>query len=151
MAIVYPAGLPLGLKGTRSVQLVDPTMRSQLTSGRSRVRRKASFVPETYKFSWIFTDLEAQAFIAWYRDQLIDGVQWFDMPIDTPMGLMSYPARFFGVYSGPNPISNTLWSISADIELRERAAPPIGEGEFPQEILDSFIFDLTMNREWPQA
>jgi hypothetical protein len=151
MTIFYPSGLPVGLKSGRSYQLVSPLQRSQLESGRARQRRRFTSVPQMASISWLFNDVQGQAFEAWWRDQLIDGSQWFECPLDTPLGYQQLTCRFTGPYSGPSVVGPDLWAYSAELELRERAVPPVGEGEFPEDILYSELFDLTINREWPQA
>lgn len=147
----YPAGLPRGLHSNRTYQLVDPLQRTSLSSGRARQRRRFTDVPELAQISWIFSSVQGQAFEGWWRDVLRDGALWFDCPLETPLGYFTYEARFTGVYSGPSRIGPKLWGYSAELELKERAVVPIGEGEFPDDILYSEIFDLTVNREWPLA
>jgi len=151
MTIFYPDGLPRGLHSGRAYQLVSPLMRTQMQSGRAVQRRRYGFVPEGAQIQWLFSDLQGQAFEAWWRDQLVDGSLWFECPLDTPMGYFNYTARFTDVYTGPSRVGPNLWSYSAELELRDRAAPPEGEGNFPDDILYSEIFDLTINREWPTA
>lgn len=151
MTISYPNGLPRGLHDGRAYQLVSPLMRTELQSGRAIQRRRYGFVPEGAQIRWLFSDLQGQAFEAWWRDQLVDGSLWFECPLDTPMGYFNYTARFTDVYTGPSRVGPNLWSYSAELELRERAVPPEGEGLFPDDILYSEIFDLTINREWPTA
>lgn len=148
---VYPDGLPRGLHSGRKYQLHSPLMRSELVSGRARQRRRFTSVPEAVSVGWLFNDLQGQAFEAWWRDVLVDGSLWFECLLDHPLGYAHYTCRFTDVYSGPSRVGPKLWSYSAELEIRERIAAPIGEGEFPQEILDSEIFDLTINREWPQV
>jgi hypothetical protein len=99
----------------------------------------------------LFSSLEGQAFEAWWRDQLVDGALWFECPLKTPLGVFAHDCRFTEVYSGPSIVGPDLWEYSAELELRERAAPPVGEGDFPDDILYSEIFDLTINKEWPLA
>lgn len=149
MPIYYPEGLPRGLHSGRSYQLVSPLQRSELNSGRAMQRRRFTSVPQGARISWMFTNVQGQAFEAWWRDQLLDGSEWFECPLETPLGYQDYTCRFTEVYSGPARVGPNLWSYSAELELRERAVPPVGEGEFPQDILDSEIFDLTINREMP--
>lgn len=149
MTIYYPEGLPLGLYSGRTYQVVSPLQRSELTSGRARQRRRFTNVPEMAQISWMFNSVEGSAFEAWWRDQLIDGSQWFEMPLDTPMGLAYYTARFTEVYTGPSRVGPKLWSYTAQLELRERAVLPIGSGEFPEFILDAAIFDVAINDYWP--
>lgn len=149
MTVYYPEGLPRGLHSGRRYQLVSPLMRSDLSSGRARQRRRFTSVPEAVSVSWFFNDAQGQAFAAFWRDVLIDGSLWFECPLDHPLGYDLYTCRFTGVYSGPSRVGPNLWSYSGELELRERAALEPGWGEFPEFILDSSIFDYAMNREWP--
>jgi hypothetical protein len=151
MTIYYPQGLPRGRHSGRSYQLVSPLLRSNLVSGRAMQRRRFTSVPQGASINWFFTDIQGQTFEAWWRDQLKDGAQWFECPLDTPMGYANYTCRFTDVYSGPSRAGPNLWAYSAELELRNRAAPDAGEGEFPEDILLSGIFDLTINVEWPEA
>ncbi len=113
-------------------------------------RRKFTSVPQGASVQWLFSDVQGQAFEAWWRDALKDGAAWFEMKLRTPMGLEYHTCRFTGVYSGPAFVGNNIWSYTGELELRFRAVPPVGEGEFPDDIVLSEIFDLTINREWPQ-
>lgn len=148
---VYPEGLPRGLHSGRKYQLVNPLMRTPLSTGRARQRRRFTSVPEAASVSWVFNDSEGQAFEAWWRDALIDGSLWFECPLDHPMGYDFYTCRFTGVYDGPSRIGPNLWSYSAELELQERAVLPPDWGLFPEFILDASILDYAMNQEWPLA
>lgn len=149
--IRYPDGLPTGLQSGRSYQLISPLQRSELESGRARQRRRFTSVPEAAGISWLFTDSEAQLFKVWFRDQLVDGSQWFECPLDTPEGFDYYTCRFVDVYNGPSRAGPDLWTISADLELRVRSALEGEWGLLPSFILHKEIFDYAMNREWPLA
>lgn len=148
--IKYPEGLPRGLHSGRTYQTVSPLQRSPLENGRARQRRRFTNVPTMASVSWIFNSAESQAFEAWWRDQLIDGSQWFECPLETPLGYQDYTARFTDIYSGPSRLGPLLWSYSAEIELRARPIPDVGWGEFPEFIIEQSIFDYAMNREWPR-
>lgn len=149
MTIAYPSGLPLGLQRGRSYQLESPLQRTELSSGRARQRRRFTSVPEYARVDWLFTDIQGRAFEAWWRDMLVDGSQWFEMPLKTPLGRLSHLCRFTNVYEGPVLVGPDLWSYSGELELRERAAPPVGSGEFPDYILNARIFDVAVNDYWP--
>lgn len=150
MPIYYPQGLPLGLHSGRSYQLVNPLMRSDLDSGRARQRRRFRDVPEGAQIAWLFSGIQARTFIAWFRDALTDGVEWFECPLNHPsLGLTYYTCRFTGVYKGPSRVGPDLWSITAELELRDRAAIADGWGLFPEFILEADLIDLALNREWP--
>ncbi|MNJ51910.1 hypothetical protein D3C77_472260 [compost metagenome] len=147
--IFYPEGLPRGLHSGRTYQTISPLERSQLSSGRSRQRRRFTSVPTMASISWIFNSVQAQTFEAWWRDQLVDGSKWFECPLETPLGYQDYTARFTDIYSGPSRIGPNLWSFSAELELRERPVLDSEWGLFPEFVLDQSIFDFAMNREWP--
>ena len=147
--IEYPKGLPAGLQSGSSYQTVSPMQRSTLVTGRAIQRRRYTNVPTSRKISWIFNNSQAQAFEAWFRDALNDGVSWFECPLDTPLGYSLYTCRFTDVYEGPSRAGHNLWAYSAELELRERAVPPVGTGEFPDYILYADIFDVAVNEYWP--
>lgn len=147
--ILYPEGLPRGLHNGRTYQTVSPLKRSELASGRARQRRNFTSVPTMAQISWIFNSQQCRLFEIWWRDDLVDGSQWFEAPLDTPLGYQDYTARFTDVYSGPSRVGPNLWSISAELELRERPLLPIGWSILPSFILNPEIFDYAMNREWP--
>lgn len=149
MTIYYPEGLPRGLHSGRSYQLVSPLMRTELSSGRARQRRRLTSVPMAAQISWIFTDLQGLAFEAWWRDALVDGSQWFECPLDTPRGYDLYTCRFTDVYQGPARVGPNLWSYSAELEMQERPGLPPGWGEFPEFILQASILDWAVNEYWP--
>lgn len=149
MTIYYPEGLPRGRHSGRSYQLVSPLLRSDLVSGRAMQRRRFTSVPQGARINWLFSDAQGQAFEAWWRDQLKDGAQWFECPLDTPVGYALYTCRFTDVYSGPDRVGPNLWAYSAELELRDRAVPPVGYGEFPELILGSSILDIALNVKWP--
>lgn len=149
MTLYYPDQLPRGLYSGRTYQLVSPLQRSELTSGRARQRRRFTSVPEMVQVSWLFNDTQGVVFEAWWRDVLIDGSQWFEMPLDHPLGYSTYTARFTDVYTGPARVGPELWSYSATLEVRERIAAPLGYGEFPEYIANADIFDIAMNQLWP--
>ena len=151
MTINYPDTLPVGLHNGRTYQLESPLQRTSLSSGRARQRRRFTNVPEYASISWLFNDAQGQAFEAWFRDAITDGAQWFECPLDTPLGFYRQTVRFTDIYTGPSRVGPDLWSYSAELEIRQRAVPPTGEGMFPDDIVYSEIFDLTINLEWPLA
>lgn len=147
--ILYPDLLPRGLHNGRTYQTVSPLKRSELASGRARQRRNFTSVPTMASITWIFSSVQAQVFEAWWRDQLIDGSQWFECPLETPLGYQDYTARFTDIYKGPSRLGPLLWSFSAELELRERPILAPDWGEFPEFVIEQSIIDIAMNREWP--
>lgn len=95
---------------------------------------------------------QAQLFEAWVRDITMDGANWFNMPLLTPLGQQDYVCRFTDdFYEGPTPEGGKYWRYTATLELWERPILPPGWAEFPDFIVNSDILDLAVNREWPEA
>jgi hypothetical protein len=115
-----------------------------------RPRRMFTSVPTVIRAAWVCSQLQAIAWEAWFKNAVTDGVDWFDMDLQTALGTRAYTARFASMYEGPRLIAYRTWEFSADLELRERPVllPPWGEigVEF---ILGADIIDLAMNAEWP--
>lgn len=149
MLDLYPDSLPPPLKSDRAFQMVDPLVSTPFDSGQTRWDRRFTDVPTATPVTFIFTQTQAQAFMAWYRDILRNGAKWFKMPIRSPMGRDIEEVHFIKGYSGPFAHGYDRWRITADLLLRRIPLPPDGEGEFPDDIVNSEIFDLTINREWP--
>lgn len=150
--IKYPEGLPLAQRADNSHEPVSPMLRSPMITGRAMQRRKYSAVPEMVNVSWIFSESQAQLFMAWYRDSLSDGASWFEFPTKTPAGTMEYSARFTDIYRY-SIIGVSHWRFTATLELRERPIlTPVGWVAYaPDYILHSNLLDVAINREWPQA
>lgn len=150
--INYPFDdLPCVLKDGFGLQAISPLKRTDLVTGRSRQRRAYTSTPTQSGVQWIFTDGEAQAFEAWFRDVLTDGAAWFNMPLMTPIGKKLYVCRFTDIYQGPMPEGGLYWRYSATLELWERPLPLPGWGNFPEFLAGQNIIDLALNREWPKA
>lgn len=149
--IDYPEGLPCAQREGYSLRHVSPLMRTEMESGRARQRRKFSSVPTMAEVAWIFAnDTQAAAFEAWFHEAINDGVEWFNMPLKTPLGLKDYVCRFTEMYAGPDLIGISSWQIRARLEIWERPLLPEGWGLLPEFALGSSIFDIAMNREWPE-
>ncbi|HHQ6553296.1 TPA: hypothetical protein ACSTJZ_003190 [Serratia fonticola] len=150
--INYPFDyLPCALKDGFGLQATSPLKRTGLVTGRARQRRAYTSTPTESGVQWIFTDGQAQAFEAWYRDVITDGAAWFNMPLMTPIGQKFYVCRFTDIYQGPTPEGGLYWRYSATLELWERPLPPPGWGHFPEFLAGQNIIDLALNREWPKS
>lgn len=145
----YPSVLPNGLQSGRAYNTTSTIKRSTMVTGRALQRKKYPDVPTYVTISWMFNSAETQAFEGWFRDVINDGASWFNCPLKTPLGLDRHTVRFTDTYKGPSLVGPDQWSVSGELEMLKRPLVPAGEGEFPEDIVESKIFDLTMNREWP--
>jgi hypothetical protein len=148
--IDYPLGLPKPLRSGYDINHVSPLMRTELDTGRARQRRRYTSVPSIASVNWIMTAPQGQMFEAWFRWTLVDGTEWFNAELRTPLGLQPYECRFVNMYSGPELVGINLWRFTAELEIRERQTLPDGIIDVvPSFVLYSDVFDLAMNEEWP--
>lgn len=148
--LYYPSAyLPGPLKEGFGLTPVSPLKRTQMVTGRARQRRAYTSTPTETDLAWIFSDAQAQAFEAWFRDDLSDGAAWFNIPLLTPVGLKNYVCRFTDIYKGPTPEGGFYWRYTAPVELWERPLPPSGWGHYPEWIVGSSLLDIALNKEWP--
>lgn len=93
--ITYPHDyLPVPLQDGYGLKPVSPLLRTTLTSGRARQRRRYMSTPTMASVTWTLTEKQAQTFEAWFRDALTDGAAWFNMNLRTPGGESSKVCRF---------------------------------------------------------
>lgn len=149
--IDWPQGFPCVLREGHTTRHASPLLRTSMASGRARQRRKFTSVPSVHTCAWLMTQAQAQAFESWFAETLVDGVQWFNMPLRTPMGSGKLLCRFMDVYQGPDLVGIDRWQISASIEVWARPLLPPGWGLLPELVIGSSIIDLAVNKEWPQA
>lgn len=151
----YPSQLPLPMQDGYALQHQSPFTRTEMQSGRARQRRTFTSVPSSASVTWFFTsDVQCQLFEGWFRDELgaKDGENWFDMPLQTPLGVYQYQCRFVDMYQGPALAAFNKWQITASLEIRERPILPVDYATFaPEYVLLSDILDRAINVEKPAA
>lgn len=147
----YPAQLPAPLRSNYGFEHVSPFARTEMRTGRARQRRTFQFTPSMGNFELHLTNAEAQIFEAWFKYQITDGADWFNIDLKTPIGNMApYECRFSEMYQGPTLSALSDWRFTFMLELRERAILPEEWLTFGTEfILGSDIIDIAINREWP--
>ena len=149
--IQYPEGLPYPLRDGYDMNTTDPVAHTPLGNGKIISRRKFSNVPTFPTVTWEMDDGQAQLFMAWHQYTLNEGVEWFDCPLKTPLGIDSYQAKFKEMYSGPTLVGISRWRFRAVLQLLKR---PIIDKDWllyaPEYVLHSSIFDRAMNQEWPR-
>lgn len=148
--IKYPSTLPTPLRMGYGMNHVSPMMRTELQSGRARQRRTYTSVPTIVDVSWLMDKNQAQIFEAWFKFTVMDGVEWFDCKLRTPLGLSEYYCRFAGMYAGPELVGIEMWKFTAQLEIKDRQTLNGDWSILPTFIDGMDIFDLAMNREWPE-
>lgn len=150
-SINYPQGMPAPQWAENSYKTVSPNLRTPMESGRAMQRRKFSSVPTMREAAWVFTSNEALIFELFYKEDLKDGTEWFNLFMRHPLGYVPMVCRMVDIYDGPVAWGVDGWKYTATLEIWER---PLLEGDWillPDYIIGSGIFDAAMNREWPAA
>ena len=153
-AINYPVDLPPPQWASNSYAVTSPNERTSMDSGRARQRKKYSSVPVMRTATWIMTDTQARTFELWYKVTLKEGTEWFNIQMRHPMGFVMMVCRISGVYQGPThwgAPSNELWQYGATLEVWERPLLPDEWAILPSFVAHPEIFDLAMNKVWPEA
>lgn len=146
----YPEGLPYPQKEGLGFTPVNPILRTELTSGRARQRKRFTSAPTVVSFTWVLNDQQAALFEAWAVQEA--GADWFEMGIVTPLGKNPHVCRFTATPNGPKRFGRVHWSYSATLEIFERPLIDPGYASVvPDYILESGIFDKAINREWPES
>lgn len=146
---VYPSQLPMPDLPGYQLQPVSPFRRVDLASGRARQRRLFTSVPTMVQMTITMTNPQFQLFEGWFRWVIADGGDWFMGWAKTSMGVQRYEMRFADMYQ-PAPVSTWEWQISATMEIRERQTISALDTQFPDEIVNSHLFDRTINESWPK-
>ncbi|MGO3056992.1 MAG: hypothetical protein ACTID3_08680 [Halomonas sp.] len=159
--IDFPAGLKTPLQADYGLQHVDANVRTRMASGRTRSRQQFTYTPTRVNVQWLFPAGQAQLFEAWYwapynreapnKGGIQGGTLPFNTKLRTPIGLRIYKdVSFTDVYSGPVLVGGRFWRVTATLEIAKRPVLPPADLEYPEEILYSSLFDITMNKHWPK-
>lgn len=147
--IVWPAGLPYPLLDENTATPEDPLIRTRLANGRQRVRRAFTSVPVPVTWSMVCDDNQAAFFEMWHAEVLLDGAKWFKLPKAAPTGLKLRITRFKDIWTRTR-YGRQHWKYSAPIEFYERDLIDREWAIIPEMWLGADIFDIAMNREWPE-
>ena len=126
--IQYPAELPLPLQEGYGLSTVDPMRATPMVTGRTRYRVRHRYVPTEVKVNFNFSEAEAAQFEGWYVWAINNGFDWFEMPLQTPIGFKIYIAHFKGIYQGPDLTQVRRWRYSAVMQLKDR--PVLTEDQY---------------------
>lgn len=155
--INYPEGLPIPLRADYALQHTDNVLRTQLGNGRSRKEILHGPGPTTVTARFRMRPGQTQVFEGFYWHTLKSGVLKFNMRLLSPLGLQVYEdVEFAELYNGPTPLPNSLggndriWEFSAQLLINKAPIISEEEAEFPNDVLYSSLFDINMNRDWPE-
>lgn len=145
---IYPPQLPPP-DDAFELDHVDPVLRTGLGNGRDREERLMGTVPTNTTLSYLFTIPEFQLFEGWFRWTIRDGVLPFLGPMKTSVGIHSDLEMKMRMYKARS--NKGLWVVTAPVQILKRQTISELDAQFPEEIIRSSLFDLTINKHYPKA
>ncbi|PRA53166.1 MULTISPECIES: transposase [Pseudomonas] len=118
--IQYPAELPLPLQEGYGLNTADPMRATPMVTGRTRYRIRHRRTPTSASFSFNFDEEEAALFEGWYEWSINLGLEWFEMPLQTPLGLQVHLVHFKRMYGGGELAQIKRWRFTAELEFKKR-------------------------------
>ena len=145
--LYYPSAYLSGpLKESFGLTPVSPLKRTQMVTGRARQRR-VSTPRHQPKQIWLdFSDARAQAFEAWFRDELSDGAAWFNIPLLTPVGL-KITCVVSRIFIKAHARRRTLLEIYRASRTLGAPIAAVWMGHYPEWIVGSSLLDIALNKE----
>lgn len=114
---VFPASLPGVSLVNFGYQPGSNVLRADMETGPAKVRRRFMSVPTNVAATWTFTQLELAVFEQFCREQLFDGVAWFQVPITNGVGETMCTARFHEPYRAETLGREDAWRVTAQLEV----------------------------------
>lgn len=100
----------------------SPGVQVQTTDGELGpidVRRISRQPTGDAKLTFRFLGSEYKIFVDWWRDELLDGLKWFTMPIPSGGGFVDHVMRFSDRYTATKP-GFDYFEVSVACEIRDR-------------------------------
>lgn len=144
---VYPPQLPPP-DDSFDAQHHDPIIHTPLGNGRARDERQMGTVPTNLTVRFLFEYPEFQLFEGWFRWEIHDGVLPFRGPMKTSLGIQKDLEMKMRMYSHRS--KGGLWIVTAPVQILKRQTISELDTQFPDEIINSDVFDRTMNKHWPK-
>ena len=120
--INYPSSLPLPRLKDAAYKRQPNILRTEMSTGRARQRRKHLSVPTLMEATWRLRKDEATVFEG-FVDHGVNLIDWFLMDILTPRGVVKHQVRFMkDPLENMKPISALVWQYQAQIEMKEYKA-----------------------------
>lgn len=120
--VFYPSEvLPLPLLASFGYEHGNSIVRTEMDSGAARQRRRFLNAPSLMRATWSLLDDEFALLEGWLMHQVSDGADWFQMPVKTPLGMVSYDVRFTKAPGRIRPVSHNRWEVGAELEVRRRS------------------------------
>ncbi|HIF9531184.1 TPA: hypothetical protein ACX6S4_003603 [Photobacterium damselae] len=93
IGIMYPSYLPHPHFSQSGIKQQSNRIRSEMSSGRVRQRRRFMVVPAEQTLEWKLKPDQAAAYLGWVEHALMGGVSWFRLNQRTELGVIPLEIR----------------------------------------------------------
>lgn len=112
----YPSTLPAPLASSYSGEAANAVVRTDFDSGPARQRQRFTATPHQLNVSWRFSLAQMPVFRAFFKSDLNQGTDWFNMSLDIGDGFNNYVVRFTEPFKYSRN-QNKFWDVSARLEV----------------------------------
>ena len=116
----------------------EAVIRTDMESGAARSRRRFSQTPARVSVRWNLRPLTYAIFESWFKHEILDGAEWFELPLLAGIGMATTQARFTKAYQAKL-VRKNQWEVTGELEIRNR--PTLTQGALGI-LLDSELEDL---------
>ena len=127
----YPSGLPVFVTDGHGYEDKSTAQTMNVEAGPAEVRQAVTLAPTLFNVRGVYTATQLALFEGWFRHMLIDGVEWFTVPLDVGRGLVTQEAQFFG---GKFTVSRWGQYRVVNATLRVMGRAIMTETEYNQEV-----------------
>lgn len=121
MALIkWPSDLGLGLLKKHSLKPNSGIISTKMDSGHPRTRRVFKNKTVKIPYSKNFTSAQLALFEGFIEHKINGGADWFVMPIKLPLGVIDSEVRIIPDSISFKLLTNRLWSVSFNMELRDQ-------------------------------
>lgn len=115
-SVNWPSWMPLGTIEGYSYSRKELVLRTELETGRTRMRRRYSDGPALVNISWAFESLQFAFFEGWFLNTIKAGAVPFNMNLNVGLGCSMHECRFAGPYTMQRLDRPDLYRVTAALE-----------------------------------
>lgn len=146
--MIYPDFLPYPHFTSSGIKQQSNRIRSEMTSGRTRQRRRFLIVPAEQTLEWRLPSEQAAAFLGWVEHALLGGIKWFRLNQRTELGVVPVDIRMI-----QHPLENAkkkgsrfLYSVKCEIRQYPIQSEETTVGQIlTPGTLDEFVSGIDMS------
>lgn len=115
---VWPTTLTKPDMNSYQITTTDAVLRTEMDSGSARTRRQFTYTPEFVEVKFKFSLAQLGIYEKFWRQDINQGADWFDIALTNGAGENVVEARFVGVPKRATTARENHWVLSAKLEVR---------------------------------